>query len=1178
MATTQNTYTGNNSTTDYSFTFPYIKEADVKVSLDAVVQTQDTDYTFANATTISFDTAPGTGVAIRIFRDTDLENAVTTFFAGSAIRAEDLNDNTNQVLFSAQERKNRDADKTGDTFTGDVTLNAANLVFEGATADDFETTLTVTDPTADRTITLPNQTGTVPVLAAASNTQITATPEELNTLDGITASTAELNLMDGVTATTAELNTMDGITATTAELNLMDGVTATTAEINFVDGVTSNVQTQLDNKQPLDAELTELATMDSATASALADLTGPEVQTIDGVTSTTDELNILDGVTATAAEINILDGVTSTTAELNILDGATVTATELNTLDGVNSTLTAADLNQLDSNTLSNNVTDWTGTTTFPSSAQVDARITARIDPIGGFEAIADEDSFPATAPPEGTIISIANAGGMVIGASASTTDATRAGGTDTVTIQNIPANMQSQTIQDGLGMLVIATSTAHTYDFHRVVATNADVIQLSNDINDFQARYRVGASNPTDSLDEGDLFYNTGSNTLLVYDGSEWGETQSIGQYFIIPAAELADFASGTASTEVISNAPANASQIILSINGVIQEPNTGTDAPTDGFALDGSTIRLAATPAANSDVWGVIIGSTVNIGEPSADTVDGTKIVDDAIDQEHIADNAVRTVHIQDDQVTAAKLADSTTTDADRAVTRNHIRDDAIDGTKIADDVALGGNPTTTTQTAGNNTTRIATTEFVTTAVGNISQDSITNGTSNVTVTNNAQTTITANSVEAAEFGTAEVVFNDSGADRNFRVEGDTEENLLFVDGGEDRVGIGTGTPTFTLDVVGTDAVQLPAGTDAERPTGLNANDVGIMRFNTTSGQFEYWANTDDTPQFRVIGDAPQRTIAVQYLVIAGGGSGGAGFQGGCGGGGGAGGYRTNFGTGNISGRLSAVEAAMTVNTGTALSLTVGAGGTAMTGNTNSTDIPAGSDGNDSTFNTITSIGGGAGGRNDGGHGNDGGCGGGAGGRLASATNGDGTANQGFDGGDCTQDNDLAAGGGGGAGEAGSTGITSGSPNLAQGGDGIASSITGSSVTRGGGGGSAGSSSSCTLNSNQSGGLGGAGGGGAGAAANSANGTAGTANTGGGGGGNLRNCSSSNAGAGGSGVIILRTATGVTARFSAGVVVNGTSVIANDTAVAGTVVGGGSTDLVWTVTAAASDTVTFS
>ena len=36
-----------------------------------------------------------------------------------------------------------------------------SIVFEGATADAFETTLTVVDPTADRTITLPNVTGTV---------------------------------------------------------------------------------------------------------------------------------------------------------------------------------------------------------------------------------------------------------------------------------------------------------------------------------------------------------------------------------------------------------------------------------------------------------------------------------------------------------------------------------------------------------------------------------------------------------------------------------------------------------------------------------------------------------------------------------------------------------------------------------------------------------------------------------------------------------------------------------------------------------------------------------------------------------------------------------------------------------------------------------------------------------
>ena len=62
-----------------------------------------------------------------------------------------------------------------------------SITFEGSTVDAFETTFNVVDPTADRTITLPNISGTLPVLAVASTTQITATPEELNHSDGVTS-------------------------------------------------------------------------------------------------------------------------------------------------------------------------------------------------------------------------------------------------------------------------------------------------------------------------------------------------------------------------------------------------------------------------------------------------------------------------------------------------------------------------------------------------------------------------------------------------------------------------------------------------------------------------------------------------------------------------------------------------------------------------------------------------------------------------------------------------------------------------------------------------------------------------------------------------------------------------------------------------------------------------------
>jgi len=75
----------------------------------------------------------------------------------------------------------------------------------------------------------------------------------------ITSTAAELNILDGVTATTAELNILDGVTATAAELNVLDGITATVTELNYTDGVTSNIQTQLDAKQALDADLTAIA-------------------------------------------------------------------------------------------------------------------------------------------------------------------------------------------------------------------------------------------------------------------------------------------------------------------------------------------------------------------------------------------------------------------------------------------------------------------------------------------------------------------------------------------------------------------------------------------------------------------------------------------------------------------------------------------------------------------------------------------------------------------------------------------------------------------------------------------------------------------------------------------------------------------------------------------------------
>ena len=159
-AVIQNEYTQTDTTTVLrSFTFPYLKTSDIKVSLDGV---ETTAFTLPNATTIQFNSVPPNGAKIKIFRETSVDDLTATFYAGSAIKSEDLNDNFTQNLYKTQEVGARALNTLGGTMTGNLTLDTqADLVFEGATADAHETTIKVVDPTADRTITFPNVTGTV---------------------------------------------------------------------------------------------------------------------------------------------------------------------------------------------------------------------------------------------------------------------------------------------------------------------------------------------------------------------------------------------------------------------------------------------------------------------------------------------------------------------------------------------------------------------------------------------------------------------------------------------------------------------------------------------------------------------------------------------------------------------------------------------------------------------------------------------------------------------------------------------------------------------------------------------------------------------------------------------------------------------------------------------------------
>jgi hypothetical protein len=129
---------------------------------------------------------------------------------------------------------------TGNTIiTGNLTVNGTTTTinsttvdivnsfrFEGSTADAFETSLTVVDPTADRTITLPNATGTVSLLDNTETLTNKTIDADNNTLSNI----GDSELSSGISATKIGNGDVDN------------------TELSYLNGVTSAIQTQIDTK------------------------------------------------------------------------------------------------------------------------------------------------------------------------------------------------------------------------------------------------------------------------------------------------------------------------------------------------------------------------------------------------------------------------------------------------------------------------------------------------------------------------------------------------------------------------------------------------------------------------------------------------------------------------------------------------------------------------------------------------------------------------------------------------------------------------------------------------------------------------------------------------------------------------------------------------------------------
>jgi hypothetical protein len=223
----------------------------------------------------------------------------------------------------------------------------SSITFEGATANAFETTLTVTDPTADRTITFPDATGTVALTSDIAELSQDAIDSALTAGTGITKT-----YNDGANTLTLAVDT----TAIQARVaNVSD------TEIGYLDGVTSSIQTQLTDKST--ASKTEtltnktialgsntvsgtLAQFNTAVTDAdFATLAGTETltnKTLTSPTLTTPNIGVASGTSLTLTGNLTVQGTTTT------IDSATIAIQnafvfEGATADAFETTLTVTD-------------------------------------------------------------------------------------------------------------------------------------------------------------------------------------------------------------------------------------------------------------------------------------------------------------------------------------------------------------------------------------------------------------------------------------------------------------------------------------------------------------------------------------------------------------------------------------------------------------------------------------------------------------------------------------------------------------------------------------------------------------------------------------------------------------------------------------------------------------------
>ena len=664
MATTENFHTGGSGVTTFGFTFPILQNSDLKVELDGVIKTENTsgtnnDYSISN-TNVVFNSAPASGVDIHFYRVTDVDTVAPVFVSGSAIRAQDLNSIADKTFYSNQEQHQkvktadiRDKAVTSAKILDGTIVNAdinASAAIDGSKLQISSGSVSGSMSSANFTKLAGIETGATADQTAAEIRTLVGDATDSNVftdadhtkLDGIeTAATADQT--DAEIRTAVESAT-DSNVFTDADHTKLNGI-ATGAEVNVnADWNASSGDAQILNKPTL---VTGLNALSDVNTSGVAD---GKILKYDASAS---EFIIADDGGSGSGGASAFTGLSDTPSNFGSAAGKTLK---------VNSAGDAVEFV-----TVSTPAGNFAGLTDTPSSLTGQGGKTVKVNSGGTALEFAAADVVDDTTPQLG--------GNLDVQASEITTSTTNGniklgpngtgkvevkGNTNAGSIQlNCENNSHGVTIKGpahsaGASYTLTLPNNIVNGQFLKT-DTNGNLSWAAVDLTALSAASLTSGTIPDarfpatlPAVSGANLTnlpaspYNIQINTLSSSSGSGGGS---------------ATF-NGTATRFTLSNAGTNAQAHLVSVNGVIQKPNSGTS-PSEGFAIDGNDIIFASAPASGSDFFILTLGNAIGIGTPSDNTVTSAKIVDGSIVNADINTSAaIAGSKLADDSITETKL----------------------------------------------------------------------------------------------------------------------------------------------------------------------------------------------------------------------------------------------------------------------------------------------------------------------------------------------------------------------------------------------------------------------------------------------------------------------------------------------------------------------------------------